>query len=190
VNHRAPDPAFATCRVRLVVFTEPPVATEPGEGAFDDPALCQHDEASLALEFGHYAEPEAELACGPVLELALVASVGPDSLESGIALPVELGKDLFGSITVLYVCGMNRESVDKPEGVDCNMALSATYLLAGIVASGPPFSVVFTDWLSRMAALGEGSWPQASRSSSRSASWTSSKVPFSTTVAHRVGRGV
>lgn len=74
---------------------------------------------------------------------------------------------------------MNRESMDQPEGIDCNVALSATHLLAGIVSPGPPFSVVLTDWLSRTAVLGECSWPKASRSSSRSASWTRSKVPFS-----------
>ena len=157
MNHRAPDPAFAAFWVCLVVLAEPPVAAEPSEGAFDDPALCQHDETALALEFGYDPEPEAELACGPVLELALVGSIGPDSLKSGIAVPVELGKNLFGSITVLYVGLMNRESVDQPECVDCDVALSATYLLAGIVAPGPPFSVVCTDWLSRTAALGEGS---------------------------------
>src|SRR5690606_38964753 len=30
VHHRAADPAFAACRVRLVVLAEPPVSTEPG----------------------------------------------------------------------------------------------------------------------------------------------------------------
>lgn len=95
MNHRAADPAFAVFWVCLVVLAEPPVSTEPGEGAFDDPALCQHNEASLALEFGYDPEPEAELIGSPVLELALVASIGPDDLESGVAVPVELGENLF-----------------------------------------------------------------------------------------------
>lgn len=157
MNHRAADPAFTASWGCLVVLAEPPVSTEPGEGAFDDPALCQHDETTLALEFGYDPEQEAELVGSPVLELARVASIGPDSLESGVAVPVELGKNLFCSITVLYVGLMNRESVDQPECVDRDVALSATDLLAGVVSSRPPFSVVSTDWLSRTAALGEGS---------------------------------
>lgn len=178
MNHRGSDPTLAATRVCLVVLTQASVATEPGEGTLDDPALCEYDEAALPLQFGHDLERETKFVCAPVLELTLVAGIGPDGLESGIAVPVELGEDLLGSITILYVGLVNRKSMNQPEGIDRNVALSAAYLLAGIVAPGPPFSVVFTDWLSRTAALGEGSWPSARRSSSRSASWTRSKVPF------------
>ena len=42
-----------------------------------------------------------------------------------------------------------------------------------------PFSVVFTDWLSMIAALGVGLLPSDWRTLGRSASWTSSQVPSS-----------
>jgi hypothetical protein len=50
---------------------------------------------------------------------------------------------------------MDQHRQDQPEGVDQQVALAAVDLLDGIVAAfGPPFLVVLTDWLSRMAALG------------------------------------
>jgi len=125
-----------------------------------------------------FPEQEAEFVGSAVLEFALIARIGPDGLESGVAMPVQLGENLLSSITVLYFCGMNRKSVDRREGFECNVALTATYLLAGIAASGSPCFVVVTYQLSRTAALAEGSWPAARRISSRSASWTRSRVPF------------
>lgn len=159
MDHGAADPTLTTRGLCLVVLAKPAITAEPGEGSFNDPSLGERDEALLPLELGHDLEPEAEFVRGPVLELALVACIGPDGLEPRVAVPVELGEDPFRSITILYVCRMNRKSVDQPEGIDCNVTLPATYLLGGIVASGPPFSVVFTDWLSRTAALGDSSWP-------------------------------
>lgn len=179
MNHRAPDPAFAACRVCLAVLAEPAIAAEPGEGAFDDPSLGEHDEPTLPLEFGHDLEPEAEVVCGPVLQLALLAGIGPDGLPSGVAIPVKLDENPFGCITVLYVCGRNRQSVDQPEGVDGDGALSAPHLLAGLVASGPPFSVVFTDWLSSTAALGVASRPATWRTScTETPTFTRSAPPY------------
>ena len=55
--------------------------------------------------------------------------------------------------------------------------LLACIVLVGIVAPGPPFSVVFTDWLSMIAALGAASCPSASRTLGRSAASTLSQVP-------------
>jgi hypothetical protein len=49
-------------------------------------------------------------------------------------------------------------------GVDRDVALPALDLLGGIVAARPPLSVVFTLWVSMMAALGLGSLPSRSRS--------------------------
>jgi len=57
---------------------------------------------------------------------------------------------------------------DNPEqqagGVDGDVALAAFDLLGGIIAARPPFSVVFTLWLSMTAAVGLASRPSCSRS--------------------------
>jgi hypothetical protein len=42
----------------------------------------------------------------------------------------------------------------QTRGVHHQMALAPIYLLASVVAPDPPFSLVRTDWLSMMPALG------------------------------------
>jgi hypothetical protein len=61
-----------------------------------------------------------------------------------------------GTVTVGDVGGVNYDSEDEPLGVDEEMSLATTQVLRTVIAMGPPFSVVLTDWLSRMAALGSG----------------------------------
>jgi hypothetical protein len=55
----------------------------------------------------------------------------------------------------------------------------AFYLLSGIKTTNPPFSVVFTDWLSTIAMLGSASRPAATRTSRRRRSCRQSSVPSS-----------
>jgi hypothetical protein len=73
---------------------------------------------------------------------------------------------------------MHNHREQQPHGVDYDVALAAVDLLPRIEATGPPFSVVFTDWLSMMAALGVGSRPASIRVRSRRESWMRSNVPF------------
>ena len=49
--------------------------------------------------------------------------------------------------------------------------------LASVVAAGPPISVVFTVWLSMMAALGLLCRPALCRTLVRRAFWIASHVP-------------
>ena len=46
-DHREFDEIDSDCDEGLVVFVEAPVATEPGEGALDDPASWQDGDAAL-----------------------------------------------------------------------------------------------------------------------------------------------
>jgi hypothetical protein len=59
---------------------------------------------------------------------------------------------------------MHDHAEQQPLRVDRNLALAPLDLLGGIVAARPPFSVVFTLWLSMMAAVGLASRPSLSRS--------------------------
>ena len=65
----------------------------------------------------------------------------------------------------------------KAKRIDEDVALAAVDLLARGVAVWPPFSVVFTDWLSITPALGFRFRPTASRKSPWSWSWILSQVP-------------
>ena len=59
------------------------------------------------------------------------------------------------------------------------VSLSSEHLLTGVIATRPPFSVVFTDWLSIIAAVGIALLPSLSRTFGRNASCTRSHVPSS-----------
>jgi hypothetical protein len=58
---------------------------------------------------------------------------------------------------------MHYDRQEQAQGVYDNVPLAALDLLAGVVAACPPFSTVFTDGLSRIAAEGLGfrsAWPR------------------------------
>ncbi len=60
----------------------------------------------------------------------------------------------FRAIAVLHTGGRHDHREDQPEGIDEDMALAPLDLFARVIAVDPPFSVVLTDCLSRIPALG------------------------------------
>jgi len=54
----------------------------------------------------------------------------------------------------LHAGGMDNHGEDQSHRVDHKVAFSPVYALTSIIPSDPPFSVVLTDWLSMMPALG------------------------------------
>ena len=56
---------------------------------------------------------------------------------------------------------MHHHRQQQPHGIYNDVSLSTVDLLASVIATRPPFSVVLTDWLSMMAALGVGLLPSA-----------------------------
>ena len=74
---------------------------------------------------------------------------------------------------------MNHHGQQQSHGVHHDVPLASGYPFASVVTPRPPFSVVFTDWLSMIAALGVASRPATSRTRTRKASSTRSQVPSS-----------
>ena len=74
-----------------------------------------------------------------------------------------LVEDEGGPVAVLNVRRMNRSAQQQAERIYKNVALLALDLLSCIVAmridAGPPFSALFTLWLSMMAVVGLASRP-------------------------------
>jgi hypothetical protein len=54
---------------------------------------------------------------------------------------------------------MDNQRHDQTDGIDDQMTLAAKDFLARVVPAIPPFSAVFTDWLSMMPTLGLGLRP-------------------------------
>src|ERR1700710_3282711 len=86
-------------------------------------------------------------------QLTRVAPIGPDLSQSG-KLASQIRQYQLGSVSVLHIRRMNHATQNQAQRIHNDVALAALYFLARIVAAGPPFSVVFTLWLSTIAALG------------------------------------
>ena len=156
------NPCLPGFREFLVVLTQPPAPAQPGQGALHHPPPGQHLEAVAVRIPTRHAQHPAPSGPGPRHQSASVRGISPDDLEPGKSIQ-QLYQDQLGSIPVLDVGGMNHHGQKQPGGIHCNVALAPGYLLARVVAPRPPFSVVFTDWLSMMAALGVASLPSFSR---------------------------
>lgn len=143
---------------------------KPGEGALDDPAFRQDDEAVCRI--GSLDDLEVHLPQnGPQSGLesgALISAIGIELEKEGVEAE-QGGHHKHAAITILDVGGMNDGVHQQAFGVDENVPLLALNLLARIVArrvdARPPFSALLTLWLSMIAALGEASRSALSRHS-------------------------
>ncbi len=101
---------------------------------------------------------------GPTQLRTAVGAVGEDRLQEGNQPAGVAIQNQKGAVAVLYV---GRVDEDQAEGIDQEMALLALDLLARVIArrvdARPPFSALFTLWLSIAPALGLASRPSSSR---------------------------
>ena len=98
----------------------------------------------------------------------LITTVGKQLLQEGIH-PEQGCKQQDAAVAILNIGGMNNGVEQQPQRVYENMALLALDLLASIIAmridARPPFSALFTLWLSMIAAVGLASRSPCSRHS-------------------------
>ncbi len=151
----------------LVVLGEAPTAVDPGNGALHDPAPGQGLEALLARRaFDDLDFPRGGLH-GPAQLFAAVGTVSEDRLQEAEEPARPAVEDQKGAVAVLQVGRVDGDGEDQAEGVDEEMALLALDLLARVIArrvdARPPFSALFTLWLSITPALGEAARPSRSR---------------------------
>jgi len=121
-------------------------------GAFDD----------FSFDLGHDF-PERLLEFWP-----LIATIGKELLQEGIH-PKQGRKQHDAAVAILDIGAMNDRVEQQTQRVYENVALLALDLLARIIAmridAGPPFSALFTLWLSMIAAVGLASRSPCSRHS-------------------------
>ena len=65
-----------------------------------------------------------------------------------------MAQGLTAAVSILDVGRMHRHCQQQALGIHHYVALAPLHLLACVVTPWPPFSAVFTDWLSMIAALG------------------------------------
>ena len=127
-----------------------------------------HEARQVVAALDDLQNPAAQLP-RPFDQLARVAAVGPDQLQPPEAA-LEQSRHQLGPVAVLNVGGMYHHGQHQAQRVYDDMTLATMDFLAGVVATRPPFSTVFTDWLSMIAAEGVGCRPSWIRTCRRRAS--------------------
>ena len=150
------------------IFCQPAAAPEPADCAFDDPSFGQNDEAfgsiGTADNLGDETRQDARQS---IMEHRPgIGAVGKQLLEER-ELSEHGGQEHQPTVAILNIGGCNQSMQQQAERIDKDMALLAFDQLACIEAmgidAGPPFSALFTLWLSMMPAVGLTSRSACSR---------------------------
>ena len=150
------------------VLGETTTATEPTDGAFDDPALGQNHEALGVMAAADDFGCQARQGVGQTIMEYWpgVGAVGKQFLEKR-ELPEQRGQDQEAAIAILNIGGGDQRMQQQSQSIDENVALLALDQLAAIkpvrINAVPPFSALFTLWLSMMQAVGLASRSACSR---------------------------
>ncbi len=149
------------------VFGEPPAATDPGEGAFDDPAFWDNHEAMQVAALDDLDAPPAGCSDSPRRFWSLIAGVGEDALYERKQAPRALVEHEPGAVAILHVGRVDHDIQQEAERVDEDVALATLDLLARVIARrierGPPFCAPLALWASMIATVGLASRPACSR---------------------------
>src|SRR5207248_5087785 len=190
------DPGFFTAGEQFIVLGQSTPGGEPGERSLDNPSPFEHVEPLgpdlLPIHFSPLRDPDASQATPRVFDdldlpaqrgldpldkaAFVVSAISPDQLEPR-ETPLEGSEQVFAPVMVLKTGLVYQLVHDQAVGIHQDMALATFDLLASVVAAPPPFWLVFTDWLSIIAALGVGSRPCLIRTCSRNAVCMRSQVP-------------
>ena len=152
----------------LPVLGEPAAAVQPGDGSLDDPTLRLHDEAPCVVAAFDDLNPKVRHHVGGSVPKHRpgIGAVGKQ-LAKERKLPKQRGQQQDAAIAVLHVGGGHQRMQKETELVDEDVALLAFDQLAGIepmrIDVGPPFSALFTLWLSTIQAVGLASCMACSR---------------------------
>ena len=169
MNHSYVYPGLGCVCQSFVVLAQPTAASEPCQCSFNDPSSRQHLKMMSVSRTPHNLQHPARYGHHPINQLTGVSSVRP--YQSQVRKPsYQLMYDQLCAISVLDVSRVNHDGQQQSYGVHDDVTLATHHLLTSIIATRPPFSVVFTDWLSMMAALGVGLLPSDCRTLGRSAS--------------------
>ena len=143
-------------------------AAEPSKGAFDDPTAWKRHESFRpigALDDFSF-ELRQDLRQGFLKVRPLIATIGKELFQERVH-PEKGRKKQDAAIAILDIGRMNDGVQQQTQRVYENMALLALDLFVRVIAmridAAPPFSALFTLWLSTMAAVGLASRSPCSR---------------------------
>ena len=119
-------------------LAQAPLASQPGEGPLHHPSPVQHLKGMLVSRF------QPPMCCAH--SIPSIGPISPNALQTGEAAQESLQHQLC-PIPVLDIGGVHRHSQQQTLGHPPRYVVCG-HFLASVVTPRPPFSVVFTDWLS------------------------------------------
>jgi hypothetical protein len=152
----------------LPILGKPATATEPANGPLDNPAQGFNDEALGMIGTSDNFDHQVWHGVGDTMveDRPRVSAVG-EQLAEERELPEQSGQQQDATVAVLNVGAGHQCVQHQAECINQDMALFAIDQLAGIeamrVGPKPPFSALFTLWLSRMQTVGLASRSACSR---------------------------
>ncbi len=176
MNHCDMHPSLGRGRQGFVVLAQPTAPTQPRECSLNHPSSGQYLKLMATPRTPDDFQNIARKGLDPIHQPASVTSISPNQPQTPEPSH-QFVDDQLCTISVLDVSRMDHHGQQQPHGIHYDVALSTVDLLASVIATRPPFSVVLTDWLSMMAALGVGSLPADLRTAERRVSLTRSHVP-------------
>jgi len=151
----------------LEVFGETAAAADPSQGALDDPALGENDEAMQLVALDDLDGPSPGFGERRCQLRSLIVGVGEDALDEREQATRAMVEDQPRTVAVLQVGRMHDDVQQEAERVDKNVPFAALDLLARVVAlrvdRGPPFCAPLALCASMMATVGLASRPAFSR---------------------------
>lgn len=190
-RHGEVNPGFFGAREFLIVLAQASMAPQPAKGPFDHPAARQDlkpgghwgwfgidGPPDACRRLAHHLDVPTQRLGDPPHAWPLVGRIDPDLSQPREPVP-EACQEQFGPVPIRHMGWMDQDRQQQTRGVDEDVALAPIYLLAAVVPPDPPFSVVLTDWLWRIAPVGWAFRPCRSRARSRNTVWMRSQVPSS-----------
>ena len=148
---------------------------EPTKGALHNPTTRLNFKALLVVGSQHDLDVNTKLR-SPLYKLASIGGICPDFLEAGINLGQQINQPAR-HCAIVIACFRDKGLEDQAFCVDNQVAFAPFDLFPCIVSATTPFSVVLTDGLSIIAALGVASRPSSWRKSSRNAWFIRCQIP-------------
>src|SRR5881398_3451935 len=106
-DHGQPDEGSDGAGVSLEIARQAAIAADPGQGAFDDPALGQDDEFVQFIALDDLKHPTTGAGSRSRGAGSLIAGIGEDALDEGKETAGASIKNQSGAVAVLNVGGMN-----------------------------------------------------------------------------------
>jgi hypothetical protein len=154
----------------LPVLGQPSTAVQPSNGSLDDPTAWKHHKTLglIGTPDDFNFESRQDVGEGFLERRSLIATICKEFFQEWIHAEQRRQKQ-DTAVAILDIGRMDDGVEQQTQRVYQNMAFLALDLLARIIAmridAGPPFSALFTLWLSMMAAVGLASRSPLSRHS-------------------------